>query len=202
MTPFITIITPTVFRDSLIKCCDSIDEQTYTNWQHVIMNDSGLNNREMRIHIKRNDELGKRWIHDCDRPHRNGGNTCRHNAWDGAMGKWIFHCDDDNFLASPTVLEEIAAALEGIEEKWALFPIHRHGSIFYFDPPKPCYFDTGNAMVRREIAQWPNINDYCSDAVWLVDTLLKHPYKAFPNANPIMVMPGTSFGAGGGINGV
>lgn len=192
----ISIITPTVQRESLRLCCEMVATQTHYDYEHIIVID--------------NDKLNQRLLEQCFYPRqtwlvtgkctKNGGNTPRHIAWDKATGDWVYFLDDDNYLTSPTVLEEIAAALEGIEEQWALFPILRHGSRFYFDPPQPCYFDTGNAIVRREIAQWPDINDYASDAVWL-DGFKHLPYKAFPDANPIMVMPTTSFGAGGGING-
>lgn len=191
----ITVITPTVQRQSLIRCCESVNAQS-GEWQHIVMVDSQTFDSEMMFSIAH----PRRLIRICG-PYRNGGNTPRHFAWEYADGEWVIHLDDDNYLASPTILAELASALEDVEDKWALVPIHRHGSRFYFDPPKPCYFDTGNAVVRREIAQWPNIDDYASDGVWLTETLLKYPYKAFPNMNPVMVMPSTSFGAGGGING-
>jgi hypothetical protein len=98
-------------------------------------------------------------------------------------------------------LQQIAKHLDKLgDEQWALWHIFRHGSVFFFDPPAPCYFDTGNAIVRRELAQWPDIPDYASDAIWLQQFKDK-PYKAFPDALPIMIMGKTSFGEGGGING-
>lgn len=197
MSPIFTIVTPTVLRQSLLKTCYSITTQLFTSWQHVVV----VDNEEVDENLISQIAHPQRIIVKCDYPHNNSGNTCRHNAWSLATAKWIYYCDDDNYLSSPLILGVLAKLLEGIEEKWALFPIFRHGSVFFFDPPKPCYFDTGNAVVRREIAQWPDIPDYASDAVWLTKTLLKHPYKAFPNVQPIMVMPTTSFGEGGGING-
>lgn len=193
----ISIITPTVQRESLIRCCDSVDSQTFENWEHIVAIDSEIINADLRRNIlhprRKMMHMGKCW--------RNGGNTPRNRAWEWAQGDFVFHLDDDNHLADPNALQRLADALEGIEERWAIFPIHRHGSRFYFDPPQPCYFDTGNAIARREIAQWPDIDGYASDAVWL-EELKKHgPYKAFPDLAPIMVMEGTSFGAGGGING-
>jgi hypothetical protein len=144
----------------------------------------------------------QRIILQCPKAHKNGGNTCRHIAWEYTAGMLLYYLDDDNYLASPAVLEQIAAAAQTpvFHSYWMLFPIFRHGSLFYFDPPKPCYFDTGNAVVRREIGRWPDIPDYASDAVWL-EQLTNYRYVGYPDAQPIMVMPTTSFGAGGGING-
>ena len=192
-----TIITPTVQRLSLAITCASVNRQTFTDWQHIVMVDSPEFNGDFLLPLAD----PRRLFLQTARPYRNGGNTPRHHAWAEAEGDWVYHLDDDNRLAHPDVLMDLAIALEGIEEKWAIFPIHRHGSRFYFDPPQPCYFDTGNAIARREIAQWPDIDGYASDAVWL-DQLKTHgPYKAFPDMAPVMVMEGTSFGAGGGING-
>lgn len=192
-----SIITPSVQRESLYKCVESVNSQTHKDWQHVVILDVATINESMFRAI----DHPQRIVMQCDYPHRNGGNTCRHNAWTYATGEFHYFLDDDNYLATPTVLEELAAVLEGIEEQWAIFPIYRHRSLFFFDPPKPCYFDTGNAVARREIARWPDIPDYASDAVWLNGLKEKGPYKSFPSLPPVMVMPGTSFGAGGGING-
>ena len=193
-----TIITPSVMRQSLLDCCKSVDEQTLVGeWQHIIYIDTLAIDDDLLFKIAHPNRL----IIQCDKPYRNGGNTPRHLAWKLATGDWVHHCDDDNALASPRTLQQIAKQLDKLEdEQWTLWPIFRHGHMFFFDPPEPCYFDTGNAVCRREIARWPDIQDYASDAVWL-QGLKKYPYKAFPDALPIMVMETTSFGAGGGING-
>lgn len=198
MPPLFSIITPTVQRESLLKTCQSLDEQRFQDWEHIVIIDSIERNSALVAQI----EHPRRTILQCPTPHRNGGNTCRHLAWEYATGTLCYFLDDDNYLASPAVLEGVAeeAMKPVFHSYWMLFPILRHGSIFYFDPPKPCYFDTGNAVVRREIGCWPDIPDYASDAVWL-EQLLNYRYVGYPGAQPIMVMPTTSFGAGGGING-
>jgi glycosyltransferase involved in cell wall biosynthesis len=193
-----SIITPTVERESLIQCVESVLAQSFTDWEMLIQVDAKRINEPF---FERFSSTRKIWVEECGVCHRNGGNTCRHLAWKRATGDWIFHLDDDNTFASPRTLQQIAKQLENIGDvQWTLWPIFRHGHIFFFDPPEPCYFDTGNAVVRREIAQWPDIPDYASDAVWLQE-LKKYPYKACPDALPIMVMDKTSFGEGGGING-
>lgn len=197
MTPLITIITPTVQRLSLAVCCESVNQQTFKEWEHIVMVDK----LTIDEHIFGAIDHPQRFVYACDREYRNGGNTPRHLGWQHATGDWVYYLDDDNFLATPDALKRIANALEGVEEKWAIFPIHRHGSRFYFDPPQSCYFDTGNAIARREVAQWPDIDGYASDAVWLEGLKAQGPYHPLPDLFPVMVMEGTSFGAGGGING-
>ena len=196
MKPFITIVTPTVQRDSLLKCCQSIDEQSFSNWQHVVIVDSAEFD-PILVQI----EHPQRLVLKCDHPHRNSGNTCRHNAWTHATGDYVFHVDDDNYLFNFLTLAKIESWLRVADyPTWGLFPIFRHGSRFFSDPPMPCHVDTGNVVAKREIGRWPDIPDYAADAIW-VEGLKQHPYRAFPNADPIMTMPVTSFGAGGGING-
>jgi glycosyltransferase involved in cell wall biosynthesis len=192
-----TIITPTVQRASLRACIESVAVQTFYDREHIIAIDG---NTLDTVLLETCFFPRQKWI-VTGKSFRNGGNTPRHLAWREATGDWVYHLDDDNVLAHPNALQDIADALEGIEEQWAIFPIHRHGSRFFFDPPQPCYFDTGNAIARREIAQWPDIPDYASDAPWLNGLKATGPYKAFPQTRPIMIMPTTSFGAGGGING-
>ena len=193
-----SIITPTVERESLVKCCKSIDEQSLLgSWEHVIAVDKPEINREFMERFAH----PQRFMFSCGKSYRNGGNTPRHLAWNYASGGWLVMLDDDNVLADRHILADLATALEGVQEQWCLFPILRHGLPFYFDPPVPNYFDTANAVVRREIGRWPDIDDYASDGVWVNALREKYPYRAFPTFRPIVVMPTSSFGAGGGING-
>ena len=197
MNPLISIITPTVERESLVECCESVNAQSFTSWEHIVYVDKETVNQSLMDRIAH----PQRYIFCCGKSYRNGGNTPRHLAWKEATADFVYYLDCDNTLASPHTLQQIAKQLEKCPDaQWTLWPIFRHGSVFFFDPPAPCFFDTGNAVVRREIAQWPDIHDYASDAVWL-QGLKKYPYKAFPDALPIMIMETTSFGAGGGING-
>lgn len=128
----------------------------------------------------------------CIRPHMNYGNTCRHNARSLTQGSYLLYLDDDNWLADERVLEDVAYALID-SPQWAIFPILRHGSIFFNDPPGLCQTDTANVVVRREIGQWPDIPDYTADGHW-VESLKKYPYDAYPDFRPIIVMPKSNEG--------
>ena len=195
--PFISIITPTVERDSLVKCCLSIDEQRSSSWEHII----SVDKPEVNWDFMNQFAHPQRKIFSCGRAYRNSGNTPRHMAWDLAQGQYVFYLDCDNFLFNFLTLSKIESWLRVANyPMWGLFPIFRHGCRFFTDPPVPCHVDTGNVVAKREIGRWPDIPDYASDAIW-VEGLKKFPYRAFPNADPIMTMPTTSFGAGGGING-
>src|ERR1700691_970430 len=136
MTPFFSIITPTLQRDSLLRCCESINSQTFAdNWQHIVMVDSYTIERDLIERISH----PQRIVAGCATSHKNFGNTCRHRAWLFATGQWCLYLDDDNYLADARILEDLAVALEGIPERWALFPILRHGSPFFHEPPRLCF---------------------------------------------------------------
>jgi glycosyltransferase involved in cell wall biosynthesis len=183
-----TIITPTILRPSLIQACQSIDSQTFTDWEHIVM----VDRPPIWLHHL---DHPQRWVHECHTSHNNGGNTCRHNAWELAQGDYVYYCDDDNYLADENVLRDVSEALHGANNPpFALFPIERLGLRFFSDPPRSCHTDTLNLVLRRDFAQWPNTNAYGSDGV-LVDALMERgvPYAAFPNFRHIAILPKISF---------
>lgn len=187
MRPFFTVITPTLQRDSLKRTCASIDEQTFSGWEHIVMIDNDL------AHANR-DTFGlaseKRIVTECGVRHNNYGNTCRHIAWGIAVGNYAMYLDDDNYLAYNNVLCDIARYLEGANfPDWAVFPIMRHGSVFFNDPPGLCMTDTANVVVRREIGRWPDGPEYTMDGIWVEALKRDYPkYAAFPDVVPIVVM--------------
>ena len=149
------------------------------------MNDSGIPISNEMLDVIRDH---KRRIIDFPTPHKNYGNTCRHEAWKQAKGKWVIFLDDDNVMAHGQALQDIATALWNIEEKWAIFPIMRHGRRFFYDPPGCCYVDTANMVIRREIGQWPDGPEYTMDGIFCDQLKAKYPYAAFPDVKPIIVM--------------
>ena len=178
--PRFTIITPTLQRESLVRCCESVDKQTFRSWEHVVMADVEQLDQELVSRVRHSGRL----IAKCKSPHQNFGNTCRHNAWTFANGQYLLYLDDDNYLADDRILEDM---MNLIVTPWALFPILRHGGKFFTDPPRSCHVDTANVVVSREIGRWPNIPDYTADGQF-VESLLKYPYQAFPDFRPIVVM--------------
>lgn len=190
--PFFTIITPTLQRDSLVATCQSIDCQTFEDWHHIVIVDQ----EDFKWCLL--DPLceHRRGFAKCDHPHQNGGNTCRHNAWSLARGRYIIYLDDDNFLADATSLQRIHDALEAADfPQVAFFPILRMGARFFPEgKPAMCHVDTSNVVIERSIAQWPDIDAYCSDGVLIEDLVAKFPYRMFGDVSPIVVMPKISYG--------
>jgi glycosyltransferase involved in cell wall biosynthesis len=191
MKPFFTIITPTIERDSLRKCCEVIDSQTLTSWTHIIQVDSV----EAKTELLESIAHPQRVVRTCGTHHHNGGNTCRRLALQNADSEYVYFCDDDNYLSDDHVLEDIAGALEDTGKPlWALFPIMRLGQFFYTNPPRSCHVDTMNFVLKREIADWPDTDAYGTDGI-LIDGLMEKeiPYVAFPGFRPIGIIPRISF---------
>jgi glycosyltransferase involved in cell wall biosynthesis len=186
--PIFTIITPTLQRASLINTCASVNAQTCNSWEHIVVVDQDTLNLSL-LHTVRHPQ---RLILQCDRSHKDGGNTCRHNAWKTANGEWFFYLDDDNYLADDHILEDIYSAIKDVSY-WALFPIFRLNQRFYTDPPQSCHVDTLNVVVRKEIAQWPQTDAYGSDGIFIENLVNKYPYTAFPDFRPIAILPKISF---------
>ena len=186
MMPKFSIITPTLQRESLVQCCESVVSQTFKDWEMLVQIDDENIDQKLWSRINPTRRI---WAQECGKRHNNYGNTCRHIAWERATGEWLIHLDDDNTLSHPNALRNIASALDGIEEQWAIFPIIRHGWWFFNDPPGLCRTDTANMVIRREIARWPDIPDYTADGILCEQLKSKYPYRAFPNVEPIVNMP-------------
>lgn len=179
-----SIITPTILRPSLVACIESVTRQTHQDWEHLIRIDRNADAPSLP-------SADERRIYSlCMDEHHNFGNTCRHDVWVHATGDYLVMLDDDNVLAYPDVLRDLATALEFMAfPDWAIFPIMRHGHRFFNDPPGLCMTDTANVVVKREIGRWPDMPDYTADGHWVEALKREHPnYASFPNVAPIVVM--------------
>lgn len=187
MKPFWSIISPTLQRDSLIRCCESVDSQSCRDTvEHIVVVDCAERDEALLKRI----EHPQRRIIQCG-PYRNFGNTPRHLAWDYAVGTMLHHCDDDNYYADSSILEDMMNVLVDADmPDWACFPMLRFGHVFFTDEPRSCHADTANVAVKREIGRWPNRDEYTLDGIW-IDTLRATPeytFRAFGDFRPIVVM--------------
>lgn len=186
MKPFWSIITPTLQRESLIRCCNSVTSQSTDSWQHIVMLDCSIRDEALLEKI----EHPQRKILQCG-PYQNFGNKPRHLAWNHTTGLMIAYLDDDNYYADSNVLEDMMTALVAADmPDWACFPILRFGGIFFNEDPRCCHADTMNLVVKREIGRWPDIDDYTADGI-LIDSLRansEYSFKAFGGFRPIGIM--------------
>lgn len=190
--PFLGIVTPTLQRRSLIDLCRSIEQQSYASWWHLVVIDCPDFDDDLLDQIRH----PQRAFIKCEKPHKNGGNTCRAGAIPLLRCQWVYGADDDNLIADGDAFQRMRDCLAPLplETKWALFPIFRLGHRFYTDPPRSCHVDTMNFVVRKDTAYWPDTDAYGTDGI-VVDDLMARgvPYAAFPDVLPIGIIPKISF---------
>ena len=184
-----SIITPTLQRESLVACCRSLDEQTHKDWEHIVSIDGTTLNHELIGSLASNK---RRFM--AGGPYRNFGNGPRSIAWEYTTGDYVIYLDDDNYFSHPDALADIAFCLTAKPCDWAIFPILRFGQIMISADPGVCRTDSANMVIRREIAQWPNINDYTADGILAEQLKAKYPFEVFDKVKPIITVPVQSKG--------
>lgn len=108
--PTISIIVPVYNKEKyLLSCLESIQKQTYRDFEVILVDDGSTDNSKMVCDKYAEEHLTFKVVHK-----RNGGVSSARNAGiEQAKGEWLFFCDADDLLY-PNALEIIAA---GIEEK-------------------------------------------------------------------------------------
>jgi glycosyltransferase involved in cell wall biosynthesis len=186
-----TIVTPTICRQSLVRLCESIDSQSQSDWEHLVVVDMPRDQlgRDQRQIISSIPARANRSFSYCSARHNNFGHTCRHQAWQHAKGDYILYVDDDDYLAHKDSLK----TLDSVVEPWAVFPILRYGQTFLNLPPGISKTGTGMFIHKREIGRWHDSNSYEADGLFVEELRQKYAYQVLECA-PVVVIPRTSCG--------
>ncbi|MDM1547543.1 glycosyltransferase family 2 protein [Empedobacter falsenii] len=110
--PLISVIVPCYNQAQYLdECLQSVLDQTYQNWECIIVNDGSPDNTE---------EVALRWVEKDTRfiylKKENGGVASARNAGiDKAKGEWILPLDGDDKIASSYLLKANEKINEGIE---------------------------------------------------------------------------------------
>ncbi len=110
-TPTISVLTPVYDTDPevLAACLASVAEQTFTDWEHVLVDDASPAAHVWPQLLAAAGEDGRRVVHHSD---TNGGIVGASNqALELARGRIVVLLDHDDLLA-PVALERIAAAFD------------------------------------------------------------------------------------------
>ena len=193
MPPTFTLITPTIQRESLIRCCASVAAQSLTDWQHLIVMDCAIEdvNSDLMFSLAH----PCRRFYCCGQRYNDFGNSPRHQAYEFATGDFAYYLDDDNVFSDSDALERMSDALAGAGCLLvSIFPIIREGQRFFNDPPGLCLTDTANFCLRRQIAQWPAGPEYEMDGILIERLVKEYGYEAFPDVEPIVVMEKSNHG--------
>jgi glycosyltransferase involved in cell wall biosynthesis len=186
-----TIITPTICRQSLLRLCESIDNQIHSDWEHLVVIDMPRDKmgRDQRRIIASIPARENRPFFYCDTRHNNYGHTCRHQIWEHAIGDYILYVDDDDYLAHKDVLR----MLDSVAEPWAVFPILRYGERFLNLPPGISRTGTGMFIHKRGIGRWPDSDSYETDGLFVEELREKYAYQVL-DCGPLVIQPRTSCG--------
>lgn len=128
--PLVSIITPSYNRGYLISnTIASVISQTFTNWEHIIVDDGSVDNTEEVIALFKDSRLI--YIHQT----HSGQAVARNRALEVARGKWIAYIDSDNELF-PNYLEtmlrrigETPGTLFVIPSAVRTLELYDHGSL-------------------------------------------------------------------------
>jgi glycosyltransferase involved in cell wall biosynthesis len=186
-----TIVTPTICRQSLSRLCESVDRQTQADWEHLVVVDMPQDRltKDHRQVLESVPSNPNRSYFYCDRNHKNYGHTCRHQVWEHAKGDYILYVDDDDYFADKDALK----ALDTVTEPWAIFPVLRHGKLFFKIPPGVWKTGTGMFMHKREIGRWPDSDVYDTDGSFVEQLKQNHKYQVV-DSGPIVALPKSNFG--------
>jgi len=181
-----SLITPTLIRDTLPRLCASIDIQTNTDWEHIVVIDCPLTPHKQEILNSIPANLRRKFIR-CTTEHvRDFGNAARRQAFDIAQGDYILDIDDDDYYADDGVFK----TLECVTKTWAVFPVLAYGNRCH--PPKPALGLTGSAMFmyRRDTGlKFPDNASYSADGQ-LVEELKKlYEYESLDDARELVIYP-------------
>lgn len=193
-----TLITPTLVRQTLPRLCQSIDSQASSDWEHILTIDRLPETLTDDQHsILFGVMHPQRKILFCDRPHRDFGHGCRSSLVKRkvARGEYVFHLDDDDYLADSGVL----TTLEAVTAPWAIFPVLRDGSMFYDPRPGDCRTTISSYIIRTALLHdlgFP-AGKGGTDSKWVEEVLLptSPKYQTFPDWRPLVVIPYYSEGA-------
>lgn len=174
-SPKFTVITPWLpGRNSIKRASACVDNQDYSNWEHIIMIDNP--NGRLPEGVKSDP---RRKVINCPEAHKTYGHTCVHDAWEYATGDWIVYLDDDDILYE-YCLSTIEAAVRGRSEEWGYFNILRLGHPFLNIPPACGSITGGQIFHRKYVAgnpvRWCQVALYEGDWELIERVLLEHPY--------------------------
>jgi glycosyltransferase involved in cell wall biosynthesis len=111
-----SIITPTYKRSDLLRrAVDSVLNQTYRDWEIIIINDSPMDESYHSFAASINDQRIRYYSNDRNR----GVNFTRNFGLDHlSASKWVIFLDDDDFLAPDTLRNFSNLLLLEGERKW------------------------------------------------------------------------------------
>jgi glycosyltransferase involved in cell wall biosynthesis len=184
--PRYSLITPTLVRDSLKRLCDSIDMQTFDEWEHIVVIDCPITSHKQEILDSISPNPRRKFLVNPSQHVKDFGNNARRYAFDNATGVYVLDIDDDDYYADDRVFETLTQ-VTGI---WAVFPVLAYGKRCH--PPKPGLGLTGSAMFmyRRDTGmKFPDNASYSADGQLVEALKAKYPYESLDDSRELVIYP-------------
>lgn len=123
------------------------------------------------------------------------GNAQRNLGMEKAQGDWLMFIDDDD-IYTPDAFKYIDQALRQVKKQGPIiFRMldHNHNRYILWRKRKVFLSNIGTPMVClpnniNRLAQWPDIDDYGSDAQFIFGTLSKWPKKSIKWVEDVIVI--------------
>ena len=191
----ISIITPSLLRNELIRCCRQIEKQTVP-WQHIVMVDipeATVMAEPVYVKILEQIKHPNRMVMFCQKRHNNFGNTCRHNAWAYAIHDYIIYIDDDDYFTDDAFSIINETLVKNNFPDICTCASMKGGGLFYNRPLGSCMTVTGQYLHKKFIdckqARWLDGEGYALDGSFIEE--IKKMAKTFGYAEhlkPIVVI--------------
>lgn len=170
----ISIITPTLLRNELIRCCRQIEKQS-VKWEHILIVDipeTTVTQIKEYQDILEQVQHPNRKIYFCPIKHRNYGNSCRHSAWNYCTQDYIIYIDDDDYFTDNAFSIAQSAIIKNNFPDICVCSAKRHGRIFYNKPIGGCKTVQGQYLHKREVngkaMQW--LDTEINSSYYMIDS--------------------------------
>lgn len=184
MRPKFSIITPTILRSTSRRTIDSVDAQTFTDYEHLVIVDGPWG--EVPGSWRKNP---RRSIIRCAERHNDCGATCRNHAVHAARGEFVLYIDDDDYYV-PDALEELAGR---VKMHFGVFPILNGGVLWLQLPPgrnktATCQLWHRRAVDGRVVAMPANQKHYSDDSAWAGELAKRFAYQVVNLKRPLAIV--------------
>ncbi len=160
--PKFTLLTPTIERSELVRCCRSVNQQTYPHWQHIVI----LDGADWSISIKELEHPNRVFLVSGMR-HHDVGNAARHLAYDHIDGDYVIGLDDDNYLLHNQALKNVERGSR--RGRLGRLPHCLDGPLFFSGSAGRGRTDLAQMVYRPVIGgeqiRFPRVPDYDADGI-------------------------------------
>ena len=179
-----TIITPTIGRSTLLKTCESVNNQTCSDWEHLVIYDGP----EQEVEVFKLIKHPQRKIMFSGRNFGDYGHSIRFFAWELAKYNYLMYIDDDDYYH-----EECLKVLQSNMDpniNFVFFPCRRLGCKFLNLPPRlgstvSCQYahkkqDQNGCPIRF------SPGGYRHDGYWIQEMVENYPYQVIDPECPMV----------------